>query len=106
MRMELSNRKSHNFIRENCKSILAAILLVVFLIGFFYETAEIGHECEGDNCPICSCIQHLNELHIGRSGNSVICKVILSIFVLTMESLWITEPIFETLVERKVRLNN
>lgn len=104
--VKMTNKKCQNLIKRKNSLIVTAILLLVLVFGFFYELTEMGHECNGDDCPICSCIQHLNQLHLGRNSNSVSSNAILNIIVLTMGSMWITGFVFETPVERKVRLNN
>ena len=102
----MTNKKCHNFIKENCNLIVVAILFLVLVFGFFYELTEMGHECDGDDCPICSCIQHLNELHYGRNNVTTTFCLILSHVSLSLGITVISEPKIETLVERKVRLNN
>ena len=106
MNENTTNNKCHNFIKINRNLIVAAILLLVLVFGFFYELTEMGHECSGDDCPICSCIQHLNELHYGRNSAVTTVCLILSLVVLSLGITKISEPKLETLVERKVRLNN
>ena len=98
--------KNHNFLYHKQRVFWATIILCVIFFAFLYEIAEIGHECEGENCLICSCLQHLNELHTGRNNGTIVGVVWYSMTILTLGILWIIRLLPETLVERKVRLNN
>ena len=98
--------KNHNFLNQKQRVFWATIIFCVIFLAFLYEIAEIGHECEGENCPICSCLQHVNELHAGRNDGGVVGIVCLGMTMLTLGILWIIRLLPETLVDRKVRLNN
>ena len=48
------------------KKILSTVLclLIAFILMFsvFYSIAEMGHECDGDHCEICECIDVCTDL--------------------------------------------
>jgi hypothetical protein len=88
--------------------IIAAMMLIVVLFSSFYIAIESGHDCTGEDCPICSCIQQCeNTLRSIGSGLSFYhltfspVLMILTLFVLAVPSVQLN-----TLVSQKVRLNN
>ena len=88
--------------------IIAFLLLAITLFSAFYISAEAEHDCAGENCPICACILQCEKTlhHIGSSGVLQIAAVLPAILIL------VSAPLFsfcfsrDTLVSRKVRLDN
>ena len=39
--------------------IMALMMLVVVLFSFFYIAVEAGHDCRGENCPICAAFNNV-----------------------------------------------
>lgn len=88
--------------------IIAAIMLFAVVSSVFFIAAEAEHECSGDNCPICNCIQQCERL-LYHSGDGVpehtaALWVAFSVFL----SFLFFYPCFvrETPVSRKVRLDD
>ena len=69
---------------------------------------EADHDCTGEDCPICACIaQCENTLHQIGDGAAVQAAVIVPVFfMLILAFLFADNFTQETLVSRKVRLNN
>ena len=84
------------------------MMLVVVLFSAFYIVAETDHDCTGDDCPICACIQQceniLNQIGDGAAAQiSVVAPVVFLLLFVLFSARSITQ---ETLVSKKVRLNN
>ncbi len=87
---------------------MGLMMLILVLFSAFYIAAEAEHECCDEGCPICACIQQCeNTLHgIGdgtAAGLAVIAPIIL---ILLTAAFTITAVSRDTLISRKVRLNN
>ena len=95
-----------------CKRVTAGIvafmMLAVVLFSVFFTSAEAGHHCCGENCPICVCIQQC-ENTLKHVGGSLACLavVILHAIVLFYTAVFSSCTFCqETPITRKVRLNN
>lgn len=96
---------------SNSKRIIAGImvimLLAIVLFSAFYIAAEADHDCTGDDCPICACIQQceniLNQVGDGAARVSMAAPVIFLLLFVLFPAQSIPQ---ETLISRKVRLNN
>lgn len=89
-------------------SIMGLMLLVLVLFSAFYIAAEADHDCCGKDCPICACI-HQCENTLRGIGDGVAVRsgaVAPVIFVFFVAAFVITAVSQDTLVSRKVRLNN
>ncbi|MCR5233870.1 MAG: hypothetical protein K6E53_08170 [Lachnospiraceae bacterium] len=88
--------------------IMAVMMLVVILVSSFFIAAHTDHDCTGEDCPICACIQQC-ENTIRRIGSgitaesAVIIPVLISLLIISF-----CVPSFQrdTPVSAKVRLNN
>lgn len=88
--------------------IMGILMLFIMLFSAFYIAAEADHDCTGEDCPICACIQQCeNTLHQIGDGITSQAAVIIP-FVFLLVSIFLFASLFpqETLVSRKVRLNN
>ncbi len=88
--------------------IMAIMMLLVVLFSAFYLAAESGHDCSGEDCPICEIIQSCeNTLQHMGSGLPYTLSVILP-FVTLLCSIILTAALLSrsTPVSRKIRLNN
>lgn len=103
--MLLSGASHH---KRTAAGTLGLLLLLVMLLSAFFIAAEAGHDCTGEDCPICACVQQCeNTLHRIGDGNALLSAVVIPvIFALISAFLFASEPSLETLVSRKVRLNN
>lgn len=102
----------NGFTVSNCKRITVGIIcmmiLVVVLFSAFYIAAEADHDCGGDDCPICACIQQC-ELILNQFTNGVMAQAAAAVAVsLLVLAAAITAYTFiqATPVSRKVQLNN
>ena len=88
--------------------VLAMLLLFIMLFSAFFISAETGHDCTGEDCPICESIQHCeNTLHqISGGTGPAAAGLIPAVFILIIASLFSIELLQETPVTEKVRLNN
>ncbi len=88
--------------------IMGMMLLVIVLFSTFFIAAEADHDCTGEDCPICACMHQCeNALRgIGDGTAAQPSAVIPVLFLLFSAALFVAELPQETLVSRKVRLNN
>lgn len=88
--------------------IMGLMMLFIVLFSSFYIAAEADHDCCGEDCPICACIHQCeNTLRCIGDGISVLSSgIILFLFVLLAAALFVTAAPSDTLISRKVRLNN
>ena len=87
--------------------IIAAMLLVVLLFSAFFIVAETHHDCAGEDCLICSCIQQcentLRGISGGTSGQS---SAIIPFLFVSLAALFTIAAAPNTLISQKIRLNN
>ncbi|WP_139225885.1 hypothetical protein [Oribacterium sp. WCC10] len=88
--------------------IIAMMMLVFVLLSAAFIAAESDHNCTGEDCPVCECIQ-LCENTLRKLGGGTVPVVFLFLPVVFFSfSFYI--PAFtcgqDTPVTRKVRLNN
>jgi len=95
--------KSKRFV----SGILAILLLSVMLFSTFYIAHEADHDCTGEGCPICACIQQCqNTLHQIGDGMAMPSAVVLPTIFTLLICLRTITVLQDTPVSRKVRLNN
>ena len=85
---------------------LASAFLLSVLFSSFYIFYETEHECSGEDCEICLCLQmaEQNFSHL-ESGKAV--SAVLAVFVLVYFCSVKLNPFFiNTPVSKKIRLNN
>lgn len=88
--------------------ITGILMLFIMLFSAFYIASETDHDCTGEDCPICACIQQC-ENTLNQIGDGIAPQVAVIIpVVFLLVSIFLFESLFsqETLVSRKVRLNN
>lgn len=89
-------------------ALICACLLAAFLFSFAYEIAEIHHDCTGHNCPICACIQQIEN----NRGQLTAALAALGLFLLIFFNSAAVLPIcscFKTelsLVQLKTKMTN
>ena len=94
--------------RRVTAGIIALIMLVVVLFSAFYISAEADHDCSGENCPICACIQQCENTLNQVGGGAVGQTVIILPAIILLAAFFSSSRIFcqDTLITGKVRLNN
>ncbi len=88
--------------------IMVIMLLSALLFSFVFIISEADHECKGDECPVCSCIQ-LCESVLSNLGLGVISPEFTDIpvfFGLLILPAFVFLVRQETLVSMKIRLDN
>ena len=87
--------------------IMGIVMLVIVLLFSFYVAEEADHDCTGDDCPICACMQQcesvLHQVGDGTVQVSVAAPVVFLFLFVLFSVRGIAQ---ETLVSRKVRLND
>lgn len=87
---------------------VAAALMAVILFSALFRLFEADHDCAGDDCPICACIQQC-ELILNQFTNGVVAQAAVAVAVsLLVLAVAISAYTFiqATPVSRKVQLNN
>ncbi len=93
--------------RVSAAVIAAALLLVFFLAGAFIAL-ESDHECEGENCPVCECLEQcgITLRQLGMSLAKPGVSLFTFFFLITGTLRYIIVVCRQTLVSNKVRLND
>ena len=88
--------------------IMGLMMLFIVLFSAFYIAAETDHDCCGEDCPICACIHQCENTLRGIGGGVAVRSGAVApvIFVFFVAAFVITAVSQDTLVSRKVRLNN
>jgi hypothetical protein len=87
---------------------MAVMMLLVVLLSSFFIAVHADHDCTGEDCPICACIQQCENTIRGiGSGITVGAAVIVPVLILLL-IISFGVPSFQrdTPVSAKVRLNN
>lgn len=88
--------------------ILALMLLLTACLSFLYIGLEAGHHCEDEDCSVCCCIRICEGL-IRKIGSGISTVFVTALFILIItiaKSAVISNNPVETLVSRKIRLND
>ncbi len=89
--------------------IIAFLMLACVLCSFFLTAAEAGHDCSGEDCPICSVLELCERMGKRIRECGVAFFVIICLFPMLAEGfVSIREEsgcMTQTPVSRKVRLN-
>ena len=88
--------------------IMAVMMLLFVLFSSFFIDIHTDHDCTGEDCPICACIQQCENTIRGiGSGIISVSAVILPVFILLLlTSFGMPSFQWDTPVSIKVRLNN
>ncbi len=95
-------------IKRTAAGIIILMMLVFVLFSAFYIAIEADHDCTGEDCPICACIQQCeNVLRSLGDGVALQLSALVSIVFILLNAVSFAK-VFpqETPVSRKVRLNN
>ncbi len=98
----------NHFSKKIITGILLAEVLFSMLFSAFYIAEHADHDCKGDDCPVCACLQQcetmLRGLRTGVTAGAGICLPVL--FLIISASLSCCFFAGKTPVSIKVRLNN
>lgn len=95
-------------VRKALAGVIGMMMLVIILFSAFYIAVEAEHDCTGDDCPICACIQLcINTLRGFSSGITVAISAAVPVLPILFTALIFRSVLFqETPISRKVRMNN
>ena len=93
---------------QGFKKALGVVVMLSVLCALLFIAFEAHHECEGENCPICACLEECVRTVRGLGESLPVlsaCVVIYiaAVFVSLAES---RELIFNTPILFKVRMND
>ncbi|MCR5278544.1 MAG: hypothetical protein K6E19_03800 [Lachnospiraceae bacterium] len=94
--------------RKRISTLTVTLLVLLFTVfGSVYIASEAGHDCRGENCPVCECMQRCRAT-LERAG--IKAPVFLVEFMpaeLLFEGAVFEHELFvSTPVSRKIRLND
>ena len=97
---------------ENMKRIgamiLAAAVFCSVLFMLFFMASEARHDCSGEECEICFCLEICEEmistLRLDGLQDAFVCMILA--LLLTMAAPLSHQAVVGTLITQKVRLNN
>lgn len=87
--------------------LLGAAVLAAFLLSAFFLAAEAGHDCTGEDCPICAVLQMCEEtVHKLGTGLVLLAVWLLSplLFATTYDSISDYSVPALSLISQKVRM--
>ena len=93
---------------QGLRKVLGVVVMLSVLCALLFIAFEAHHECEGENCPICACLEECVRTVRGLGESLPIlsaCVVIYiaTVFVSLVES---EELVFNTPILFKVRMND
>ncbi len=102
------HRFVHKQLHQYTACIMAALMLLVLLYASSFIPAHIHHDCSGEDCPVCACIQHCENTLRAFGSNTqggliLLIPVLLILLCISLPAVFFTE---DTPVSDKVRLNN
>lgn len=88
--------------------VIGAMLLIIVLFSAFYMVAEAEHECSGEDCAICACIRHCENTLRGIGDGFAAASAVFApaVLILIAAVFAFAAASRDTLISRKVRLNN
>ena len=88
--------------------IMGSMMLVIVLFSSFYIAAEADHDCIGEDCLICACIQQCEDTLRGMAnGTSSRPAFVAPVMLLFLAAAFVISSVSSnTLVSQKVRLDN
>ena len=88
--------------------VMGLMMLVLVAFSAFYIAAEADHDCCGEDCQICACIHQCeNTLRGIGDGAAVRCAAVAPVILILFAAAFVIPAVSrDTLISRKVRLNN
>lgn len=95
-------------VKRIASGIIGFMLLVIVLFSSFFIAAEADHNCAEEDCSICAYILQCENMLRGIGDGTVaqLFAIALLLSVLPFTARFTAELLLETLVTKKVRLNN
>lgn len=88
--------------------VMGLMMLAVVLFSAFHIAAEADHDCTGNDCPVCACIRQCESTLRGIGGGITVlsCAAVPFLLFLLAAPVLVAAVSSDTLISRKVRLNN
>ncbi|MBP5761750.1 MAG: hypothetical protein J6W48_02140 [Lachnospiraceae bacterium] len=88
--------------------ILSAVMFLLMAFSAFYIAEETVHECSGEECPVCECLQICEGILYETQGARliIISALIAYALICRIGMTGSTVFSFDTLVSEKVRMDN
>ena len=88
--------------------ILSAVMFLLMAFSAFYIAEETVHECSGEECPVCECLQICEGILYETQGARliIISALIAYALICRIGMNGSTVFSFDTLVSEKVRMDN
>lgn len=88
--------------------ILSAVMFLLMAFSAFYIAEETVHECSGEECPICECLQICEGILYETQGARLIIISALIAYALICRIRMTGSTVFpfDTLVSEKVRMDS
>ena len=95
-------------VRRTAAGVMGIMMLVIVLLSALCIAAEADHDCTGEDCLICACVQRCENTlcGIGEGKSSQSSALVPVLCVLILAALFVAELPQETLVSGKIRLND
>ncbi len=102
------SKKEQNNLISGISLFLSAVLIIGMLFSSYFIAAEHGHQCHGEDCPICQMVAVCENILDNVSAGLFIYTAVLFtvLFISTTNLLSTCNLKTPTLVSQKVRLNN
>ena len=88
--------------------IIGGMMLFIMLFSSFYIASEAVHDCCGEDCPVCTCIQlcknTLQQISFSVSGCGPV--VFMTGLILIIAVLHEVFCLHESLISQKIRMND
>lgn len=106
--MNTAANKQQNILRRSMAILVSMWLVFGVILSAFFISAEYDHDCTGDECPICQIIT-VCENFVKNAGTAL--AVVTALFAVIFAAVRALvkecdELLVDTLITRKVRLNN
>ena len=102
------DKSSRTLLRKITAVIVSVLMICIVLFSVFYIATEVHHECEGEHCHVCECIEICVSI-LQRFGFKT-SSASASGFLMLLAAMTVLIPVSvytgKTPVSLKVRLNN
>ncbi|MCR5722311.1 MAG: hypothetical protein K6G72_08215 [Lachnospiraceae bacterium] len=103
-----SDRELNKKTARGLRKVLGVFMVLSLLCALTFIAFEAHHECEGEECPICACLEECVRTVRGIGDSLPILSTLVVIYVaaVTVSLAESEEIIFNTPILFKVRMNN
>ena len=104
----MSKQKLNTKAARGLKAVLGVVLILSFILTLFFIAAEAHHECSGEDCPICICLDECVNTVKGFCNSLPILSAVLAAFTAVVLCSFVVskELVFNTPILTKVRMND